>query len=55
MKNSSSLAFESLKLSSRSDVQPVDPSVVPEFVRVTVTDQYFQVAILAVLVYDAGK
>ena len=45
----------SLLLSSRSDIQPLDPSQVPEFVRGDVVDQYFQVAILTVLVYDTGK
>ena len=50
MENSTSLIF-----SSRSDVQLVDPSQVPEFVRDYVLHNYFQIAILTVLVYDAGK
>ena len=40
-------------LSSRSEDQPVDPSLVPFFIREITVSQYFQVAIVAVLVYDA--
>ncbi|KAH8109848.1 hypothetical protein DFH11DRAFT_1861025 [Phellopilus nigrolimitatus] len=38
--------------SIRSDVEPVDPSLVPFFISQIDIDQYSQVAILTVLVYD---
>ena len=55
MKNLSSLVFDPLVFSSRSDIEPIDPNEVSELVTQTVVEQYFQVATLTVLVYDAGK
>ena len=54
MANSNSLSL-TMALSLRSAVEPVDPNVVPEFVKDIITEQCFQVAILTMLVHDARR
>ncbi|KAL5524863.1 hypothetical protein ACEPAF_10009 [Sanghuangporus sanghuang] len=51
MSNVASLFLEVLSI--RSEVEPLDPSIVPSVATVKTTGQYFQVAVVAVLVYDA--
>ena len=41
--------------SARSEIEPIDPSLVPFLVREITVAQHFQVAIITVLVYDAGE
>ena len=54
MTNSSSSSL-AMALSARSDIEYVDPSEVPLFVKEIVIQQYFNVATLTVLVFDASR
>ena len=54
MPNSSSSSF-AMALSARSGVEYIDPSGVPLWVNEKVTAQYFSVATLTVLVFDASR
>ena len=45
----------SLSLSSRSDIEPVDPSEAAAIVEEVLIQEYFKVASLIILVYDAGQ
>lgn len=44
-----------VNISGRSEVVSVDPSVVPDALRDVTIEQYFQVAIATVLIYDASE
>ena len=54
MANSSSLAL-AIALAPRSIVELVDPNVASRIVKEIFIAQYFQVAILTVLVFDASR
>ena len=51
----SSISSLAMSLSPRSGIEYFDPSEVPLVVKETVIDQYFQVATLTVLVFDASR
>ena len=54
MPNSSNSSL-AMALSARSGIEYIDPSYVPLVVKTKVTEQYFQVATLTVLVFDASR
>ena len=54
MTNSSGLALAPI-LYPRSAIEPVDPDRIPEIVKGLMIEQYFQVAFVTVLVFDARR